>query len=54
MKYRPMAGMKYCLRQHEIPLRGMKYLPSEGMNVALQGNAKWLLLEEKLSALADG
>ena len=28
----------------------MKYLPSEGINVALQGNAKWLLLEEKLAA----
>ena len=52
MKYRPMAGMKYCLRQHEIPLRAMKYLPTEGMEEALQSNAIqiWLLLEEKLAA----
>ena len=28
----------------------MKYLPAEGMNVALQSNAKWLRLEEKLAA----
>ena len=39
MKYRPAVGMKYCLRQHEIPLRGMKYLPTEGMEVALLRNA---------------
>ena len=55
MKYRPLAGMKYCLRQHEIPLRGMKYLSSKGIEVALLRNAIqiWLLLEEKLAALAD-
>ena len=52
MKYLPLVGMKYCLRQHEIPLRAMKYLPTEGMKEALQSNAIqiWLLLEEKLAA----
>ena len=52
MKYRPVAGVKYCLRQHEIPLRGMKYLPPEGMKEALLRNANhiWLFLEEKLAA----
>ena len=52
MKYRSATGMKYCLRQHEIPLRGMKYLPPEGMKEALLRNANqiWLLLEEKLAA----
>ena len=52
MKYLPMVGMKYCLRQHEIPLRGMKYLSAKGMKEALLRNAIqiWLRLEEKLSA----
>ena len=52
MKYLPLVGMKYCLRQHEIPLRAMKYLPAEGIQEALQSNAIqiWLLLEEKLAA----
>ena len=40
MKYLPIVGMKYCLRQHEIPLRGMKYLPAEGMNVASRRRCK--------------
>ena len=40
MKYRPLAGVKYCLWQHEIPLRGMKYLPLVGMNVASRRRCK--------------
>ena len=55
MKYLPLVGMKYCLWQHEIPLRGMKYLPAEDMKEALLRNAVqiWLRLKEKLAAPAD-